>query len=265
VQFADDGSLIGIGAVSDGLASVETSFETPGAHPITAVYEGDDNFVGTSSVDTVDENVTAAPTSDIATTSVVASPRAPTFGQSVTLTATVTTPAGNTDPTGITDPSGMVTFTDDGATLGSSVLSTTDGITTASILVTTLALGTNTITAADLAGPGLPATSSATTAVVVSPAPTSLGIASSDNPYIFGEPVTLSATVFPESGSGEGGTVTFYDNGAVVGTVPVAYGQAALTTAFRDVGTDLITASYSGEADFVGSTSTDPLAETAGS
>ena len=67
----------------------------------------------------------------------------------------------------------------------------------------------------------------------VSRASTTLGIDASDNPYIFGEPVTLSATVFPETGFGEGGTVTFYANGSVVGTAEVTYGQAALTTTNR--------------------------------
>ncbi|HVT41509.1 MAG TPA: Ig-like domain-containing protein, partial [Acidimicrobiales bacterium] len=104
-----------------------------------------------------------------------------------------------------------------------------------------------------------------TTPVVVSRAPTTLGIASSDNPYVFGEPVTLSASVFPATGFGEGGTVTFYDNGAVVGTAPVTFGQAAMTTTFREVGTDVLTARYSGDGDFIGSSSMAPVSETAAS
>ncbi len=256
VQFADDGSTIGSGAVSGGQATIQTSFLTPGSHPITAVYDGDDDFVGTSSVNTVDETVTPAPTSGL-TTSVVASPRAPTFGESVTLTATVAPASGTANPTGV------VTFTDGSTTLGSSVLSTTDGTTSASMLVTTLPVGANPITASYAAGPGLPAGSSGATAVAVGRSPTSLGIASSDNPYVFGEQVTLSATVFPVTGFGEAGTITFYDNGTALGTADVAYGQAALTTTFHQVGTDLITASYSGEPDFVGSSSSGALPEMA--
>ena len=258
VQFADDGSMIGSGAVSGGQATIQTSFLTAGSHPITAVYEGDDDFVGTSSVNTVDETVTPAAASGLTTTSVVASPGVPTYGESVTLTATVAPPSGTASPTGV------VTFTDGSTTLGSSVLSTTDGTTSASMLVTTLPVGANPITAS-YDDPGLAAGSSGTTAVVVSRAPTSLGIASSDNPYVFGEPVTLSATVFPVTGFGEAGTVTFYDNGSVIGTAEVSYGQAALTTTFHQVGTDLITASYGGEPDFVGSPSSSALSEMAAS
>ena len=63
VQFVDNGSLIGSGAVSGGQASFETGSLTQGTHPITAVYEGDDDFVGSSSANTVVQTVNAAPTS----------------------------------------------------------------------------------------------------------------------------------------------------------------------------------------------------------
>jgi hypothetical protein len=257
VQFADGGTSIGSGAVVDGRATMQTSFLAPGSHAVTAVYEGDDDFVGTSSINTVDETVGSVPTG-LANT-VVASPPAPTYGESVTLTATVTAASA------AAEPAGTVTFTDGTTTLGSSVLTTTDGATTASMLVTTLPIGASTIGASYSPDPGLPAASPATAPIVVSRAPTTLGIAASDNPYVFGEPVILSATVFPLTGFGEGGTVTFFDNGAVVGTAAVTFGQAALTTTFRQVGTDLITASYSGEPNFVRSSSMSALSETAGS
>ncbi len=97
----------------------------------------------------------------------------------------------------------------------------------------------------------------------MSRSPTFLVLGSSDNPYIFGEPVTLSATVFPATGFGETGNVTFYDNGAPVGTGSVSNGQAELTTTFVQVGTHVITAAYGGSGLFVGSSTTAPLSDVA--
>ena len=307
VQFADDGVTIGAGAVSGGQATFETDALTLGAHPVTALYEGDDDFVGNSSTNTVVQTVDPASTSvdvtgnhdpgvvgqaiaytasvavaapgsgtptgsvsfsdagspiptcqdlalpptpplevtcsvsygtdgahsvtatyggdadfmsstgtlaeDVApvstTTTVVPSPPTSTSGQSVTLTATVA------PTTGTSTPDGAVTFTDGGTALGTSTLSTTDGVTSASMLVTTLPVGSDSVTASYGGGPGFLASSSAGAAsVTVSRAATTLGLLTSVNPSAAGEPVTFTATVFPTTGSGETGTVTFFDNGA---------------------------------------------------
>ncbi len=259
VQFDDNGSLLGAGTVSNNQATFQTSSLSPGNHPITAVYEGDDDFVGTSSTNTVNEAIVAVPGSPVpTTTSVVASSPTPTYGESVTLTATVTPMWGTTDPTGV------VTFLDNGTTtLGSSVLTTTDGVTTASMLLTTLPVGPNSITASYGAGVGGLASSSEPESLSVSRSPTFLVLGSSDNPYILGEPVTLSATVFPTTGFGETGNVTFYDNGTPIGTGTVSNGQAELTTTFVQVGTHVITATYGGSGLFVGSSTTAALSDVA--
>ena len=60
-------------------------------------------------------------------------------------------------------------------------------------------------------------------------ASTTLGLLASANPSTPGQPVTLTATVFPTTGSGETGTVTFFDNGTRIGTGDVSNGQATLT------------------------------------
>ena len=63
VQFADDGDPIGSGTVSGGQATFETSSLALGTHAVTAVYEGDDNFIGGSSTNTVTQTVGPAATS----------------------------------------------------------------------------------------------------------------------------------------------------------------------------------------------------------
>jgi hypothetical protein len=68
----------------------------------------------------------------------------------------------------------------------------------------------------------------------------------STTPAFVGRPVTLSATVSPAP---DGGTVQFYNNSSLLGS-PVAVntntGLAQLTTSTIPVGTNVITASYSG-------------------
>ncbi len=354
VQFDDNGTMIGSGAVSGGQATLQSSSLAQGAHPITAVYEGDDDFVGTSSTNTVNQTVNQASTSTgvssssdpgsvgqtinytatvivdspgsgtptgtvsfgdggnpiptcqglalpstqpprvtcsqaygtdtshsitatysgdanyitstgglaetvlpvSTTTSVVVSPPASTYGQSVTLTATVA-------PTiGTANPAGAVTFTDNGTTLGTSTLSTTGGVTTTSMLLTTLPVGSDSIGASfDGSTDFLASSSTAATPIAVSRAPTTLGLLTSLNPSTFAQSVVLTATLFPTTGSGETGMVTFFDNGTAIGTSSVSNGQSTLSTTALPVGTDAITASYGGDGDFVGSSTAGALSQ----
>jgi hypothetical protein len=345
VQFADDGDPIGSGAVSAGQATFETSSLALGAHAITAVYEGDDNFVGGSATDTVTQTVGPAATvtevtsahdpglvgqtiaytatvavrtpgsgtptgtasfsdggnpipgcqglalspapplvvtcpqvadttadQDIAvaysgdanfaasagamtehvspvstTTAVVASPAASTSGQSVTLTATVTPTSG------AANPDGSVSFILDGRPLGTSLVSTTNGVSSASMLLTTLPIGSDSVTASYGGSPAFLASSSDATTVAVTKASTTLGLFATLDASTAGTPTTLTANVFPTTGSGETGTVTFFENGVRIGTSPVTSGQATLTVFDTLAAGVALTADYSGDADFTGS------------
>jgi hypothetical protein len=63
--------------------------------------------------------------------------------------------------------------------------------------------------------------------------------------------VTFTATLTPTvSSQTPTGTVTFYDNGTSLGAVQVSGGTASVTLSTLPVGTDAITASYSGDANF---------------
>jgi Ca2+-binding RTX toxin-like protein len=92
--------------------------------------------------------------------------------------------------------------------------------------------------------------------VTVSPASTSVALASSANPAVTGQSVTLTATVAavaPGAGTPTG-TVTFKDGNVVLGTVAVrADGTAPFTTSFAAAGGHVITAVYSGDPNFAGS------------
>ena len=248
VSFTDDGEPI-VGCQSLGLPSSTprqvTCTQTAGTvatHSIVATYSGDTHFL--TATGTLAEDV--APMST--TTSVVVSPSAPTYGESVTLTSTVAPTSGTTDP------GGTVTFSVNGTMLGSSMLTTSSGVTTASMLVTTLPVGSDFVTASFDGGDGFLASSSGAPAhVVVSRTPTSLGLFTSGTPTPPAQPVTFTATIFPTTGSGETGTVTFFDNGVAIGTSSVSNGQATLSATGLPAGTDPITAGYGGDGDFVGS------------
>ncbi len=237
---------------SSGLSQVTCS-ETYGSdatHSIVATYSGDTDFLTATAL--VDETV--APESS--TTSVSVSSSTLTYGEAVSFTATV-------DPTTATAaPTGSVSFTDNGAALGTSVLTTTEGVTTTSMLTTTLPLGSNAIAATYGGNIDFAASSSPTPVpVTVSQAPTDLGLGSSLNPAISGQPVTFTASVFPATGSGETGTVTFFAGGIAVGSASVSNGQAALTTVSLPVGNDAVTATYSGDRSFAGSGTPSPWSQ----
>ncbi len=90
---------------------------------------------------------------------------------------------------------------------------------------------------------------------------TTTTVSSSTNPSVFGQSVTYTATVSVTS-PGVGlptGTVTFSDGSTSLGTAAVSSGQATFSSAALSVSTHTITASYSGDNNFIESTSGDFL------
>jgi hypothetical protein len=88
--------------------------------------------------------------------------------------------------------------------------------------------------------------------VLFSPS-TSTAVSSTLNPSTFGQSVTFTANVVAAGAAT--GTVTFRDGSTVLATVPLSSGQASLNTSALTAGSHSITASYSGDMRFLGSTS----------
>jgi Bacterial Ig-like domain (group 3)/Concanavalin A-like lectin/glucanases superfamily/FG-GAP-like repeat/S-layer homology domain len=82
--------------------------------------------------------------------------------------------------------------------------------------------------------------------------PTTVQLNSFPNPAVFGQPVTLTATVSPSAAQGK---VTFYSGATVLGTQVLNAGQATLTTTFLPVGKGPLTAFYPGSTEYLTSTS----------
>jgi hypothetical protein len=85
--------------------------------------------------------------------------------------------------------------------------------------------------------------------------PTSTLLVSSANPSVFGQTLTLQATVTGSGSSGPTGTVTFVDGATTLGAIVLSAGSAQLTAPALTVGSHALTAIYSGDANFTGSTS----------
>jgi YVTN family beta-propeller protein len=95
-----------------------------------------------------------------------------------------------------------------------------------------------------------------TISCVATTSATTTSLSSSLNPSQYGQTVTFTATV-TGSGGTPTGNVTFYDGSTALGTVGVdGTGHAAYATSSLTTGSHSITASYGGDTNFTGSTST---------
>jgi hypothetical protein len=227
-------------------ASLTTSFATAGTRSITAQYVGDTNNTGSTST-----ALSQSVVKKFTTTSMLASSLNPSYiGQAVTLTAAISS-------TGGTPPDGeVITFKQGGSVLATSPLSGGK----ASFTTSTLTVGKHTITASYAADATFSA-SSASLAQVVQKYPTSTSLTSSLNPSIYGQPVTLSATV-SSAGSPPTGTVTFKKGTTnLASPVTLSSGLATLTLTNLVPGTLSITATYNGDGSSAVSTSAPPLTQ----
>jgi uncharacterized protein (DUF2141 family) len=84
---------------------------------------------------------------------------------------------------------------------------------------------------------------------------TSTGLASSLNPSVYGQAVTLTATVSSDGASMPTGTIAFKNGSKVLGKATLSGGVAVLTVSNMPAGTLSLTAAYNGDTDFTKSTS----------
>ncbi len=138
IVFSDGATALGsVSLDATGAASLNISTLSVGIHTINAIYSGSGNFNPSSA----SLNETVIP---IGTTLVLkASPNPAALSQSVTITATASS-VGSSQM-----PSGTVTFLDGSAALGTALLSNSGQ---AIIAITSLSLGTHTLTATYPAG-----------------------------------------------------------------------------------------------------------------
>ncbi len=246
VTFYDGATSLGNGTLSGGVASITKSLAV-GGHAITAVYNGNANYITSTSA------VMTQTVNQDATTSVVTSSVNPSVtGQAVTFTVTVSaaSPGSGT-------PSGMVTFMDGGTALGAAVTLNASG--KATLKVALPSAGSHSITVAYAGDTNFVGDTSSTLTQTVNPDATTTARATSFNPSVFGQTVTFTATVSASSpGSGTPtGLVTFIDGATAIGTGMLdGSGVATFSTSALSVSTHVIYVVYAGDANYTTSTST---------
>jgi hypothetical protein len=103
------------------------------------------------------------------------------------------------------------------------------------------------------------ASSTGSVAVTAQPVSTVTTLSGSPSTSLFGQSITLAATVSPTSSQGHtvnGETVTFYAGSTQLGTATLVSGTATFTTSTLAVGSYTMTAQYGGDTNFAASTST---------
>ncbi len=244
MTFLDGSATIASVAVSGWSVSATVDTLPLGSNSITASYSGNQGFEpSTSPVTSV---TVGQATASIALSS---SPASPTWGSPVTITAAASAQGS------VLPPTGSVSFTLDGSAAGTATLS---GTGSASLtLPASLAVGSHAIGASYAGNADFTAATASGISVNVAHASTGTALTASTASATVGTAVTFTASVQPTLDSTPpSGTVTFYDGTSILGTAAVtSQATASLTTAALAVGTHAITAKYSGDASYAGSTS----------
>jgi hypothetical protein len=239
VTFLDGTTSLGTALLTNGAAQLPISNFIAGLHAVTAKYSGDANFAASTSA------VLTETVNPVATTTAVTSSLNPaTAGQLVTLTATVQAGSG-------LSVTGNVTFFDASTTLGTTALSSN----AAQFTTSSLGVGSHSITALYSGATDFATSTSSALAQTINPITTTTAVSSSLNPALAEQAVTFTAAIQAGAGNSATGTVTFMDGSATLGTASVANNSAQLSVSTLAVGTHSITAVYSGNATFTGSSS----------
>lgn len=250
MTFFDGSTELGTVTVDSKTLTFTTSaLDTLGPHLISAVYSGDANFLGSTSLPTLVSVVDTTSTTVLEVT-----PASPTFGDTIQLTATVTPSSGAGTPTG------TVTFYNNGDPLDNPV-ELRNGVAVASF-TTEISAGSNSLTAV-YSGDSSNATSTSSTvplSVERLETTTTISISTPSSPFggavvITAQITTPNSLVLPLMG-----TVEFYAGETLLGTADIGSGSGPGTVPFFTtnipLGNDVeLTAVYVGDGDFEPSTS----------
>jgi len=241
VTFADSGSSLGSVALdADGQAALAASTLDVGAHQIEAQYSGSTEF---SSADSspLSEQVTVQGSMTL----LLATVNPAGYGQTLVFVVSVLAQSGSAVPTG------TVTLWDGSCSIGSGSL--TGG--TAAVAVSSLGVGSHSLSATYPGDGNFSASSSGRITEQVDPASTSTALTVSPSSVATGKPATLTASV-TSSTLQPSGTVTFSTGTTPIGSATLSGGTAQLVACFDQRGSYPITAAYAGTPNVTGSTST---------
>lgn len=247
ITFTEGSKLLGTAVLNGaGVASLPAPSLAVGNHSIIAAFAGDANDFASQYPFT--QTINLAPTS----TSLTSSATIVQFSTPITFTAVVTGVPAST-------PTGSVAFKD-GSTLLATVPINTSGV--ATYVNTTLPAGSHTIIATYLGDIDYAdSTSAQTVNVTIQQTVSNTAISASTANSIASRPITLTAGV-TAAGAVPTGTVNFMNGNVLIGIGTLNNnGVASVITSSLPVGTNNVTAIYSGNSNDSGSTST-PIAIT---
>jgi len=195
---------------------------------------------GASSVPAVAPSFIIYTYEDTTQTTLVQSQSPTKLGDPVSFTATIKSELG------LPADGELVTFTDGGVNFGTAPLSKGVAVFTTS----SMSLGTHDIAAVYNGDPIFSTSSSITVHHTINPATSTTTLSSSLNPSTSGQNVTFTATVSSSAGVPDG-SVTFQQNGTVIGTVNLnSNGVATFSDSSLGVGSHNVIAKYSGSTDY---------------
>jgi hypothetical protein len=233
IFFYDGVNLLGSQAINASyMATYTTSTLTNGLHSITAQFvPSADTQLQSSTSAVLSQDVQAA-----ATIAVVSSQNPSTYGIAVTFTATIASAAAF-------PATGTVTFLNNGVSIGTGTLSGSPA--TATLLISSLPVGTDPITVTYVGDAYNSSASSAVLNQVVDEGQTVTTVTlATPNPGIAGNTETISATVTLTSGSAPlTGTVTFTSGTQTLGSAALTSGAASITPTLA-IGSYQVVATY---------------------
>jgi len=240
VTFLNGGVALGSGALSaGGLATLQIATVPLGQNSITAVYGGNANYLASTAapiVQTVQQAWTAT---------VVTSSAEPVIAEDpLTLSATVTTNGGRA--------TGIVLFNDGGTSLGQGTLNA-QGV--ATIVTSTLTVGQHKLSAQYAGDTQNLASGSSPLTQDVLLRPTTDVLTSSATSLNGGQQITLISVVQWTGPLVPTGAVTFQSGGTALGLTIIDGSGVATLTINPQTGLNSITATYSGDSVYLGSTS----------
>ncbi len=234
VQFSNGSTVLGIGTISGGVATLTTSLLNAGSYTITATYPGDGNYASS----------TSAP---VAVT--VAKKTAPSGGAALTITVD-----NASRYTGQGNPAFTYTVTGtENLVNGDTVATAITGVPVFSTPATpTSPAGTYPVSVRGLNSNNYTLASVEGTLTIIQ-STTTVALTSSLNPSTYGNAVTFMATAAADAT----GIVTFTDQttSSTLGTATIFGGVAILTTSALAAGTHAIVATYGGDSRYSAATS----------
>ena len=254
VTFTINGNAVGTATVVPGASAgtANLTITTPGIGTYTAIanYSGDTNYNPAASAPVtinVGKTGTSLTISPATTTPVANAP--------LKVTATLTELSSS-----VNAPTGTVTFTLDGAPVGTATIAG-DPVATASITITAPATGNHTL-AATYSGDNTFATSTAPgVAITIAKTPTTIVANPATTTPALGSSLTVNSTITPSTygATDPTGTVSYTMDGVVMGApvpvVPGAPSTSSTTFTVNTAGTHTLGALYNGDGTYASSAS----------